>query len=216
MQVAPGFDSAEWQSLKLDDPNSPDWAKAISICESRISGRFIEPVDFLIATDEKKPATERRFGFAVMAIDCLLVETLGAFLAGLENTKGKSEATFCSFLTTRPLFKADFTLPWLLKYTASSGAVSYTKPKSVGAAGFGPWVPWCEMILGRSPSTARSSTSNSRRSFRITSWNCATQRMPACGATSARRWTSSVVTDGSSRRTSRCSRPGPQLGFPEC
>jgi hypothetical protein len=109
MQVAPGFESADWQSLKLDDPNSPDWTKAISIFESRISGRFIEPVDHLIAADEAKVSTERRFGFAVMAIDCLLVETLGAFLAGLENTKGKSEETFCDFLTTRPLFKADFT-----------------------------------------------------------------------------------------------------------
>jgi len=109
VQIAPGFDSSEWDALQLDDQKSPDWEKAIAIFESRIHGRFIEPVDYLISAEESKPAPERRFGFAIMAIDCLLVETLGAFLDGLEDTEGRSKATFCKFLTTRPLFSKDFT-----------------------------------------------------------------------------------------------------------
>lgn len=109
MQIAPGVDAKEWHALNLDDPNSPDWTTAVEILAGRIHVRFIEPIDYLIAAEEPKPAIERRFGFAVLAIDCLLVETLGAFIDGLEDTEGKSKATFCKFLTKRPLFSADFT-----------------------------------------------------------------------------------------------------------
>jgi len=109
MQIAPGVNAKEWQVLNLDDASSPDWTTAVEILAGRIHERFIEPINYLIAAEEPKPAIERRFGFAVLAIDCLLVETLGAFIDGLENTKDKSEATFCKFLTTRPLFSADFT-----------------------------------------------------------------------------------------------------------
>jgi len=109
MKIAPGVDSSEWQSLKLDDPNSPDWNTAISILRERIYGRYFDPVDLLILADQQKPADKRRFGFAVIAIDCLLIETIGAFIDGLETTDGKSKVTFCKFLTTRPRFKATFT-----------------------------------------------------------------------------------------------------------
>lgn len=109
MQIAPGVEAARWQALGLDDPASPDWPEAIRILEARIHERFIDPVDYLIAAEADKPIAERRFGFTVLAVDCLLVETLGAFLEGLPDTIGKSEATFCKFLTARPLFKNEFT-----------------------------------------------------------------------------------------------------------
>jgi len=109
MQIAPGIEAERWQALRLDEPASPDWPEAVRILEARIHERFIGPVDHLIAAEEAKPITERRFGFTVLAVDCLLLETLGAFLDGLTNTRGKSEATFCKFLTTRPLFKNEFT-----------------------------------------------------------------------------------------------------------
>jgi hypothetical protein len=109
MQIAPGVQAAEWQALKLDDHASPDWVTAVQILEGRIHERYIEPIDHLIATEETQRAIERRFGFTVLAVDCLLIETLGAFLDGLADTEGKSKATFCKFLTTRPLFLGDFT-----------------------------------------------------------------------------------------------------------
>lgn len=109
MQIAPGVDAREWHALDLDDPSSPDWTTALEILAARIHERFIEPIDYLIAAEKPKLAIERRFGFAVLAIDCLLVETLGAFIDGLEDTERNSEPTFCKFLATRPLFSADFT-----------------------------------------------------------------------------------------------------------
>ncbi len=107
MQIAPGFDSADWRSLRLDDPNSADWDKAIEIFRSRLECRFVEPVDELIKLEEPKPFGERRFGFTVLAIDCLLTETLGAFLKGWQDTTGRSEEAFCTFLS-RPLFAPHF------------------------------------------------------------------------------------------------------------
>ena len=109
MQIAPGVQAADWQALKLDDPTSAHWADAVQILEGRIHERYIEPIDHLISAEESRPAIERRFGFTVLAVDCLLIETLGAFLDGLKDTDRKSEATFCKFLTTRSLFVGDFT-----------------------------------------------------------------------------------------------------------
>jgi len=108
MQIAPGIQAKEWQALKLDDPASANWSKAIRILEARINERYIGLVDHLIAEEESRPAIERRYGFTVLAVDCLLIETLGAFIDGLEDTEGKCEATFCKFLTTRSVFTTDF------------------------------------------------------------------------------------------------------------
>ncbi|MGH9816233.1 MAG: hypothetical protein ACRD6I_09160, partial [Candidatus Acidiferrales bacterium] len=76
--------------------------------EERIQKRFFDPDDYLISSEGPKSPMERRFGFVILAIDCLLVETLGAFIEGLEDTDRKSRATFCNFLTTRPEFARYF------------------------------------------------------------------------------------------------------------
>ena len=101
MEIAPGIESDEWLALNLDDPVSTDWKTAISIIKARIWLRYIEPIDCLIVAEASKPPKERRFGFTILAVDCLLVETLGAFLDGLTTTDKKSTATFCSCLTRR-------------------------------------------------------------------------------------------------------------------
>jgi hypothetical protein len=108
MQIAPGVDAARWRSLRLDQTDSPDWPIAIEILASRIIERYITPVDFLILSETAKLPSERRFGFTVLAIDCLLVETLGAFIEGLEDTEGRSKKTFCTFLRTRKQFANEF------------------------------------------------------------------------------------------------------------
>ena len=109
MEIAPHIAAEKWQALKLEDPASPDWAAGVQILEARIHERFIDPVDHLIAAEDGKPILEKRFGFIILAVDCLLVETLGAFVEGLTDTIGQSGPTFCKFLTTRPLFKNEFT-----------------------------------------------------------------------------------------------------------
>jgi hypothetical protein len=109
MQIAPGVDAAEWQRLQLDVPDSPDWEVAVNMLAARITERYITPIDFLISAESNISPSERRYGFTVLAIDCLLVETLGAFIEGLQDTDGKSKKTFCTFLRTRPQFAGEFT-----------------------------------------------------------------------------------------------------------
>jgi hypothetical protein len=90
MQIAPGVEATIWHGLKLDDPQSGDWDSAVGILSARIHERYIAPVDFLVASEAAKLPSDRRYGFMVLAVDCMLVETLGAFMEGFEDTEGKS------------------------------------------------------------------------------------------------------------------------------
>jgi len=99
MEISPNFTCEEWKELDLSDSNSNDWEKAISCLESRIKERYIKPVDILIEHEEAKKYSERRFGFTILAIDCLLVETLQAFKDGNKETRSKQGKTvFVKFL----------------------------------------------------------------------------------------------------------------------
>ena len=108
MYIAPGVEDADWKQLNLDMADSPDWSRVISILEMRLCGRFIEVVDFLIQEDDKRQPKDRRFGFTILAIDCLLVETVEAFRQGLTDTRRKSQQLCTSFLTQRAAFSKFF------------------------------------------------------------------------------------------------------------
>jgi len=108
MKIAPGVGATDWKALDLSMPDSPDWERAIWIFEQRIRGRFADVVEFLLAEDEKQTPADRRFGFAILSIDCLLVETLEAFRQGLTDTRGKSERLCTTFLSQRPAFQSFF------------------------------------------------------------------------------------------------------------
>ncbi len=108
MKIAPGVEVADWKALDLSKPDSPDWERAISIFEQRIRGRFADVVEFLLAEDEKQLPADRKFGFAILSIDCLLVETLEAFRQGLTDTRRKSEHLCTTFLSQRPAFQSFF------------------------------------------------------------------------------------------------------------
>jgi len=54
--------------------NEAEWLKAIDIIEDRIKGRFVRWIDSLVA--------KRFSGFVVVALDCLLIETLVGFMTG--------------------------------------------------------------------------------------------------------------------------------------
>lgn len=99
MHIAPGIHRSEWLKLRLDDGTSTDWNRAIEIFNERINSRYIEPVDLLIKKDNEQTALKRRYGFSILAIDCLLIETLQSFIEGLIDTRGKSQKMFEEFLT---------------------------------------------------------------------------------------------------------------------
>jgi hypothetical protein len=109
MKIAPGIEAADWKAIDLSTPDSPNWDRAIWIFEQRIRGRYADVVSFLLAEDEKRAPRDRKFGFAILSIDCLLVETLEAFRQGLTDTRWKSEQLFTAFLSQRPAFRSFFT-----------------------------------------------------------------------------------------------------------
>ena len=108
MQISKEYSSDDWYKLKLDEDNEEDWRKAIDILEARLTEKFLEPVDILINAEESEKAHERKFGFTILAIDLLLMETLQAFKEGLETTERRSKQTFTNFLKDSPHFSKYF------------------------------------------------------------------------------------------------------------
>jgi len=100
MEIAPGFTCEAWKALDLSKPNNNDWEIAISVLRSRMTERYIDPVDILIDHEKSKHFSKRRFGFTILAIDCLLIETLQAFKDGNEETKWREgKSVFVNYLT---------------------------------------------------------------------------------------------------------------------
>jgi len=108
MYIAPGVTDEEYKQLKLEDNQSNNWDRAVEIFKIRIASRYLEPVDLLIKKDNDLSPIDRRYGFTILAIDCLLIETLQSFREGLTDTNGKSKDMFVNFLTRRESFKDYF------------------------------------------------------------------------------------------------------------
>lgn len=90
MRISPCYTVDDWKMLDLS--KEKDWQKAIGIFEDRIRGRFLE---FVKLIEHKEYA-----GFVVLAIDCLLIETLQQFRKGKPETPRRmSECYFVEFLT---------------------------------------------------------------------------------------------------------------------
>src|SRR5881397_2608078 len=109
-EIAPGVKNVDWQKLKLTSTNSgEDWELAAKMFQKRVD-RFLKPVRALMRTSDQ--ATIVQAGFATMALDCLLVETLQSFRTGRPNpVRGNdrlSTQTFVDFLTQRNAFKNHF------------------------------------------------------------------------------------------------------------
>jgi hypothetical protein len=111
MEIAPGVSAADWAALDpdLDQPHSPRWVEAVEILRKRIEGRYLKPAKLLLDDDKPKPWQERRHGFAIIAIDCLLIETFQSFIEGETDPEFMSGLMFRTFLTSRPSFAPHFT-----------------------------------------------------------------------------------------------------------
>lgn len=90
MRIAPQFSIEEWKALSFTTDD--DWQKGIDILEDRIQGRFLWVI--------KSLESYTYAGFAVLALDCLLIENLQQFREGVPETpRGDSEIFFKRFLT---------------------------------------------------------------------------------------------------------------------
>jgi hypothetical protein len=83
----------------LDSSNPKDWSTAADVIRDRLDGRFLR-----FASNCLKA---KHSGFVVLAIDCLLAETIQQFRDGVTNGQGRSEEMVKRFLEgTR--FQPDF------------------------------------------------------------------------------------------------------------
>ena len=118
MQICRGFTVAQWNELKLrlrkpdgtliDD--QPSWECAVEVFERRVTERFLAPIEALARADSKAdvevaedapndcsllpPRTEALVvvpGFAIMALCCLLAETLQSFRSRQEVPERPAE-----------------------------------------------------------------------------------------------------------------------------
>lgn len=86
--ISPNYHYSDWQKLGLNDEG--EWNVAIDIVEDRIKGRFSKWIDQI--------ETSRFSGFAVIALDCLLLETIYGFQQGASTKDTK--AAYKSLLTS--------------------------------------------------------------------------------------------------------------------
>jgi hypothetical protein len=90
MRISSEFVAADWH--KLSFKTEDEWQRAISIFTARIRERFLDPITEIEHLDFA--------GFAVMALDCLLIEMLQQFREGMGRTPaGKSKDYFIDYLT---------------------------------------------------------------------------------------------------------------------
>ena len=107
MEIAKRVSAKHFLTLNLVSTGA-NWDEAISILKQRINERFIEPTDKLIEFEKELPPEDKKYGFTIMALDCLLCETIQSFYEGVKNSKGKSKQIFKRFLQQRQHFKSFF------------------------------------------------------------------------------------------------------------
>ncbi len=104
--ISPHYTVENWLSLDLNDPDSPDWQQAVEIFCDRINGRFLKPVREIANHPDLRI---REFsGFVIIAIDCLLIETLYQFYMGFDKTRGEHYIAFWKFFKDSEHFESDF------------------------------------------------------------------------------------------------------------
>ncbi len=105
IEIALGFTIDDWNHLKtkLDSSGkwSDEWDEVISKLEARFQKRFFEPAAALESLAYS--------GFALLALDCLLLESLQAFISGNHAANSAaSRSAFKKFLMKNKTFGTYF------------------------------------------------------------------------------------------------------------
>lgn len=107
IRISPNYYAKDWNDLTLERRDSPDWDTAIKIFEDRMEGRFLKQIDLLDNNPDRKTGVFA--GFAIMAIDCLFIETLEQFHKGKIRTgQGMDNKAFFDFFQRSSKFKTFF------------------------------------------------------------------------------------------------------------
>ena len=89
MMVSPHYTEMQWNAA-FDDGRE-DWDKAIKIVEDRIRGRWLDAVERLL--------DEPHSGFAILALDSIVLESMWGFMNGKAFPKGRERQAYQDILT---------------------------------------------------------------------------------------------------------------------
>jgi hypothetical protein len=90
MRISASYTVEDWKALTFG--SQVDWDLAVDMFKDRLKTRYLEHIGFLI--------NRKTSGFAVLSLDCVLVETLQQFRNGAHETPyGKGKQYFVDFLT---------------------------------------------------------------------------------------------------------------------
>jgi hypothetical protein len=136
MHLSPRYTDAEWKACFA---GKDDWNTAINIVEDRIKGRWLDAVDLLLG--------ERYLGFAILALDCIVLESLWGFMNGKAVPKGHEQQvyreiftsvrfgwtagqtdSFRQFVRNGVIHDAETRKGWLIARASPSGVVPQTNP----------------------------------------------------------------------------------------
>lgn len=100
ISISPKYRKSHWEKALADN----DWERMVEIFQDRMEGRFFIPIR-LIAND---CAIGEFSGFSILALDCLIIETLNQFYSGLDETEGQHKMAFWKFFKNSDFFKGHF------------------------------------------------------------------------------------------------------------
>jgi hypothetical protein len=99
MRISRNYKAEHWNALTFNTED--DWQKGFEIFMDRLTTRYLLHIQRLLR--------HRTSGFAVLTLDCALIETLEQFRRGVSETpRGQSQEYFATFLTATS-FSQDFT-----------------------------------------------------------------------------------------------------------
>lgn len=93
VNISPNYNKESYLKLNLDLQSSEsDWNVAVTILKDRIEGRYLNQID-LLSNDVNAN------GFTIMALNCLLIETLYQFREGKDKTPARqNKEVYSDFL----------------------------------------------------------------------------------------------------------------------
>jgi hypothetical protein len=115
LKISPRYTVEDWNAAFRGEP---DWNRAIDIVKDRIEGRFIRWIDLLLPKEFS--------GFAIIALDCLLLETLYGFLNGAST--GDTKTSYKTILMGPP-FSFDENLATEFYKNVRNGVVHDTETR---------------------------------------------------------------------------------------
>lgn len=89
LKLSPSYTEKQWNEAFAD--GREDWDAGINIVEDRIKGRWLDTVDQLL--------NDPHSGFAILALDCIIMESLWGFMNGKAVPIGKEKHVYQDILT---------------------------------------------------------------------------------------------------------------------